>query len=155
MTFEMHNLCRNENILCRSGQVSWLVSATEGDFPGSRGCGRGTKRVEDTSGTGDYKYKTCYIQKIIDNWISVGSNSDTGPAAVLAAGWPEGSDDRAAQTQAAHGWALAPINFMPNSKINSLYCRSSELGSKLDKYWRQTLKLHSVITNYLVIRRLV
>ena len=85
--------------------MSGLVSATEGDFPGCRGCGRGTKRVEDTPGTGDYKNKTLKhaVQKLTYVWILVGSNSNTGPATLLAAGRPEGSDDRAAQTQAADG----------------------------------------------------
>ena len=105
MTFKMHNFCRNENTLFCSGQVSGLVSATEGDFPGSRGCGRGTERVEDTPGAGDYKYKhlKSAVKRIPYDWISVGSNSDTGAAAFLSAGRPEGPDDRAAQTQAADG----------------------------------------------------
>ena len=53
MTFKMQAIFLNPNNLCVSGQVSGLVSAAEGDIPGSRGCGRGTERVEDTPGTGE------------------------------------------------------------------------------------------------------
>ena len=53
MTFKMQAIFLNPNNLCVSGQVSGLVSATEGDIPGSRGCGRRTERVEDTPGTGE------------------------------------------------------------------------------------------------------
>ena len=43
------------------------------------------------------------IQFLIGFMISVGSNSNTGPATLLAAGRPQGPDDRTAQTQAADG----------------------------------------------------
>ena len=96
--------------MCVSGQVSGLVSAAEGDIPGSRGCGRGTERVEDTPGTGErnlckkrIKPSSKNIQFLIGFMISVGSNSNTGPATLLAAGRPQGPDDRTAQTQAADG----------------------------------------------------
>ena len=54
MTFKMQAIFLHPNNLCVSGQVSGLVSAAEGDIPGSRGCGRGTERVEDTPGTGEF-----------------------------------------------------------------------------------------------------
>ena len=53
MTFKMQAIFLHPNNLCVSGQVSGLVSAAEGDIPGSRRCGRGTERVEDTPGTGE------------------------------------------------------------------------------------------------------
>ena len=61
-----------------------------------------------------YEIKMKFVQKkkkpssknihfLIGFMISVGSNSNTGPATLRAAGRPQGPDDRAAQTQAADG----------------------------------------------------
>ena len=66
--------------------------------------------MENTPGTGEKKIVQQPTLKNMDFItgfiISVGSDSNTGPATLLPAGGPEGPDDGTAQTQAADGWVL-------------------------------------------------